>query len=137
MFKTRLLPIIWVALFLLTPFALSQQLTVTSETGKSVVLTRADLDSLPHLKVTTSPSGTPEMFEGVALKSVLERVGTTFGETLKGKRMASCLLVEAADGYRVVIALPELDPAFDAKQVLLAFMKDGKPSIKKRGRTAS
>jgi hypothetical protein len=37
------------------------------------------------------------------------------------------LLVEAADGYRVVIAVPELDPAFTDKQIALVFLKDGKP----------
>ena len=47
--------------------------------------------------------------------------------------MASCLLVEATDGYRVVIALPELDPAFTDKQIVLAFLKDGKPLDDKEG----
>jgi len=45
---------------------------------------------------------------------------------LSGKRLASCLLV-AADGYRAVIALPEIDPAFTNKPILLAFLRDGKP----------
>ena len=44
--------------------------------------------------------------------------------------MASCLLVEAADGYRVVIALPEIDPAFSDKKF---FLKDGKPMDSKEG----
>ena len=56
-----------------------------------------------------------------------------FGTSVKGKRLASYLLVEAADGYRVVIALPELDPAFTDKQVVLAFLKDGKPLDEKEG----
>lgn len=47
--------------------------------------------------------------------------------------MASCLLVEAADGYRVVISLPELDPAFTDKQIILAFLKDGKTLDDKEG----
>jgi hypothetical protein len=64
---------------------------------------------------------------------VLEKAGVGFGETLKGKRMASCLLVEAADDYRVVIALPEVDPRFTDKQVILAFLKDGKPLDDKEG----
>ncbi len=44
--------------------------------------------------------------------------------------MAWCLLVEAveaADGYRVVIALPEIDSDFSDKQVVLAFSQNGKP----------
>lgn len=103
-----------------------QQLTVQKETGKQTILSRAEIEALPHVKITAGVAGNSANFEGVSLKAVLERAGVAFGETLKGKRMASCLLVEAADGYRVVIALPEIDPAFSDKQVVLAFSKDGK-----------
>jgi DMSO/TMAO reductase YedYZ molybdopterin-dependent catalytic subunit len=72
-------------------------------------------------------------FEGVTLKSVLEKAGVTFSESMKGNRLTNCLLVEAADGYRAVIALPELDPAFTDKQTLLAFLRDGKPLGEKEG----
>ncbi|HST09994.1 MAG TPA: hypothetical protein VLL05_06440 [Terriglobales bacterium] len=41
--------------------------------------------------------------------------------------------MEASDGYRVVIALPELDPAFDDKEVLLAFVRNGKALDDKEG----
>lgn len=111
----------------------SQQLTVQTETGKAVVLARADIEALPHIKVTTSDHGASATFEGVALKAVLEKAGVSFGETMKGTRLALCLLVEAADSYRVVIALPEVDPAFTAKQVILAFLRDDKPLGEKEG----
>jgi hypothetical protein len=112
--------------------AQSQQLTVQTESGKTV-LTRADLEALPHIKVTTTKAGTSTVFEGIALEAVLEKAGVQFGETLRGKRLASCLLVEGADGYRAVIALPEIDPAFTSKQMILAFLKDGKPLDDKEG----
>src|ERR1700747_1757355 len=100
-----------------------QQLTIQTDAGKQVVLNRADLEALPHVKVTASEhSSGPVNFEGVTLKSVLEKAGVTFGESIKGKRLTNCLLVEAADGYRVAIALPELDPAFTDKQTVLAFL---------------
>jgi len=106
---------------------------VHTEAGKRL-LSRADLEALPRLKVTASEHGSaPVSFEGVALKSVLEKAGVTFGESMKGKRLASCLLVEAADGYRAVIALPELDPAFTDRQTVLAFLRDGKPLDEKEG----
>jgi hypothetical protein len=111
-----------------------QQVTVQTDGSKQVVLTRADLEGLPHVKVTASEhSSTAVTFEGVTLKSVLEKAGVGFGESMKGKRLSNCLLVEAADGYRVVIALPELDPAFTDKQTLLAFLRDGKPLGEKEG----
>lgn len=111
-----------------------QQLTVQSEAGKQVVLNRPDLDALPHVKVSAAEhGGTPVEFEGVTLRSVLEKSGVSFGESMKGKRLANCLLVEAADGYRAVIALPEVDPAFTDKQIVLAFLRDGKPLGEKEG----
>ena len=109
-----------------------QQLTVQPEAGKQTVLSRADIEALPHSKITTSAPDSPVTFDVVTVKSVLERAGVTF-EKLSGKRLASCLLVEAADGYRVVIALHELDPAFTDKQIFLAFLKNGKPLDEKEG----
>jgi len=111
-----------------------QQITVQTDVGKQVVLSRLDIEGLPHVKVTaTEHAPAPVTFEGVTLKSVFEKAGVGFGESMKGKRLSSCLLIEAADGYRAVIALPELDPAFTDKQTLLAFLRDGKPLGEKEG----
>jgi hypothetical protein len=121
------------ALLLQAGLASCQQLTVQIGDGKPTVLTRANIEALPHVKVSTSASGAAAAFEGVALEAVLEKAGVEFGPSLKGKRLASCLLVGAADDYRVVIALPELDPAFTDKQIVLAFLKDGKALDEKEG----
>ncbi len=131
-------PALLLALTLPVALASAQQLTVQNESGKQTVLARADIEALPRVKITTSATGSSTTgssttFEGVALKAVLERGGVALGETMKGKRMASCLLVEAADGYRVVFALPEIDSAFTDKQVVLAFLKDGKPLDAREG----
>lgn len=110
-----------------------QQLTVQTEAGKQVVLGRGDIESLTHIQVTAGASSDPATFEGVTLKSVLEKAGVSFGGSLKGKRLASGLMVEAADGYRVLIALSELDPDFTDKQILLVFRRNGKPLDEKEG----
>jgi hypothetical protein len=120
------------ALSLAVAPALGQQISVQTEKGKETVLTRADIETLPRIKVAvTAPVSAT--FEGVLLKDALARGGVGFGETMRGEGMASCLLVEATDGYRVVIALPEIDPAFTDKQFVLAFSKDGKPLDSKEG----
>jgi hypothetical protein len=121
------------ALSLQAALAWCQQITVQTENGKQTVLTRADIEALPRVKVTTGAPAASKAFDGASLKAVLERGGVEFGETMKGKRMTSCLIVDAADGYRVVIALPEIDPAFTDKQFVLAFLKDGKPLDDKEG----
>ena len=111
----------------------AQQLTVQNEDGKQTILSRADLEALPHVKLPASAHDVSASFEGVALKSVLEKAGVSLGDTLRGKRLATCVLAEAADGYRVVIALPEIEPAFSDKQIVVAFLKDGKPLDEKEG----
>jgi hypothetical protein len=132
--RTRLFfSVVLFALVLHGALAKSQQLTVQIEAGKQAVLSRADIEALPRSKVTTAASSGSATFAGVLLRTVLEKAGVGFGQTLKERRMASCLLVEAADGYRVVIALPEIDPAFNDKQIVLAFLKDGKPLDDKEG----
>lgn len=49
------------------------------------------------------------------------------GKDLRGITLAAYLLVEAADGYQAVFALPELDSAFTDRMVLLADRCDNKP----------
>jgi hypothetical protein len=124
---------VWVVLVLQSIVAHSQQLTIQKEDGKQTILSRADLETLPHVKLQTSAHDVSATFEGATLRAVLEKANVGFGEALKGKRLASCLVAEAADGYRVVIALPEMDPAFTDKQIILAFLKDGKPLDEKEG----
>jgi hypothetical protein len=77
--------------------------------------------------------GRESEFEGVALFDVLKSAGAKFGNELRGGELAKYLLVEASDGYRVVFALPELDPACTDRVVLLADRRDGKPLDGKEG----
>ena len=130
--KNRPFPHVVIVLLLGAALAQCQQLTIQTEGGKQTVLARSDIESLPHVKVTTR-SETSATFEGIALRAVLEKAGVEFGHSMRGKRLASCLLVEAADGYSAVIALPEIDPDFTDKQIVLAFLQDGKPLDAKAG----
>lgn len=42
-------------------------------------------------------------------------------------------MVEAIDGYKVVFALAEVDPAFATREILVADKRDGKPLDAKEG----
>lgn len=110
-----------------------QELTIQTEAGQPTVLTRANIEALPHTRITVGPPNAEIAYEGVSVGALMEKAGVTFGESLRGKRLSSCLLVDAADGYRVIFALPEIDSAFTNKQVLLVFLRDGKPLDAKEG----
>jgi len=122
-------------LVLLAGCALAQDLEVQTEDGTTKTLSAADLAALPHrvLDVKDPHDGKPLKFDAIPLKAVLEKAGVQLGDSLRGKRMALCLLVEAADGYRTVIALAELDPAFTSGEVFLADGRDHKPLDAKEG----
>jgi len=136
--KLRLLTSRRAALFVLlftatAGAANAQEITVQNEAGVSVKMTAAEIAGMPHQEITVDDHGKTVRFEGVPLRLVLEKAGVTFGETLRGKRLAACLLVEAADGYKAVIALPELDPGFTDRVILLADKADGHPLDSKEG----
>ena len=68
----------------------------------------------------------PVRYQGVSLAAVLRSVGVR-SDSLRGPALATRLVVEASDGYRIVLALSDLDPSLGAKKVLLADRVDGKP----------
>jgi DMSO/TMAO reductase YedYZ molybdopterin-dependent catalytic subunit len=90
---------------------------------------------MPRTKVTAKEHEVTTTYEGVALTEILQKAGAPMGDKLRGKAMASYVLVTAHDGYRVVFALPELDPGFSdaAQQIILADTADGKPLTEKQG----
>ena len=131
MVSARIIPLFSAVAF--AAFCQSPSLTVDGGNGKTITLTAADLSKLPQQTIKTTDHDTPATFEGVLLSDVLAKVDVPTGEKLRGKLLTSILSVEAADGYKVVFALPELDPAFTDRRVYLATKRDGKPLSEKEG----
>jgi hypothetical protein len=93
--------------------------------GRAVV-SADDLAKLPRRAVeAVDRDGRKSKFEGWALGDVLALAGIPRGNDLRGKALATYVQASARDGYRVVFALPELDPAFTDRIVLLADRRDG------------
>jgi len=91
-------------------------------------LSFSDLARFPRQSLrATDELGKESLFEGVLVTEILKAAGVKFGKELRGKRLADYLLVETADGYRVVFSLPEFDPGFKQSLVLLADSCDGDP----------
>ena len=108
---------------------------ISGAVSQPLALSLEDLAALPRTRVTATEHGSTATYEGVALTEVLRKAGAPLGKDLHGKAMASYVLVTARDGYRVVFALPELDPDFsDASlRIILADTADGKPLPEKQG----
>ena len=102
-------------------------LSVRGVGDKPVTLGMNDLDKLTQrsLKVRDQ-SGAEHTYAGCWLADVLKRAGMDFGANLHGRALTKYLLVEALDKYRIVFALPEFDPAFTDRVILVATVCDGK-----------
>jgi hypothetical protein len=106
----------------------AQALTLKPVDGPSVEVTASELGAMPHQSVTVrDPNGAAHTYKGVALATLLARIGAPAGAAIRGPAMAVGVLVTAADGYRVVLTLPETDPAFRDEKVILADSEDGRP----------
>lgn len=89
---------------------------------------------LPRVKVEAKEhDGLVATYEGVLLGSILERAGVPRGEKLRGKALKAIVLITATDGYEVAFTLPDTDPAFTDRLIVLADRKDGKPLPEKEG----
>jgi DMSO/TMAO reductase YedYZ molybdopterin-dependent catalytic subunit len=109
-------------------------LRVNGEVAHPLNLTADDWKKFPRRSVRAKDhDGKEYEFEGVELGEILKLAGVKFGEALRGKDLALFLVVEAADHYRAVFALPELDHAFTDRVVLLADRRDGKPLATNEG----
>jgi hypothetical protein len=112
----------------------NSSLSVRGEVANHFQLNSSDLAGMARRSVKAKDQqGHEFVFEGVLVADVLKKAGVRQGTELRGEFLSFYLLVEAADGYRVIFSLPELDEAFTDRLVLLADRKDGKPLNEREG----
>jgi hypothetical protein len=90
-----------------------------------IAIVASTLQALPHRTISaTDEHGVSAEYGGVALRDLLTAAGVPAGEAIRGAVMTRCVVVDAADGYRVVFSLSELDPAMTDRVVLIADTRD-------------
>ena len=88
------------------------------------VFSSADLLALPRTTVQARFHDGPLLtFEGVTLRELLVRSGVA--ADLRGGDLTRYVVVEAADGYRALFSLAELDPGFRTQVPILADRENG------------
>jgi DMSO/TMAO reductase YedYZ molybdopterin-dependent catalytic subunit len=115
-------------------YAADTALTVTGEVKTPLILTLAELESMPAETISAKDhDGSTASYQGVALHAILVRAGVPQGESLRGEALRLCVIAKAADGYQVAFSVAELDPLFTDKESLLAYRRDGKELDSKAG----
>ena len=107
------------------PPAFGQAIVITQAPGQTHELDQAELQKLPAVEQRVSfrtGHGTEQAtYTGALLWSVLERTGVLDGEPRA--RLRHIVTVTGRDGYTAALALAEIDPEFEGKQVLLAYRR--------------
>lgn len=102
--------------------------TVDGAVKQTLTLTAADLRTMPAVTIEVSYEAQGKIqksrFTGVLLLDVLNRAGVVDGAGKAGRfrRVAD---IAAGDGYAVAVALGEIEPNLEAKQVVVAYLRDG------------
>jgi len=111
------------------------ELRITGAVSTPLVLTGADLKKMPRktLSVVNPHDKKKETYEGVLLEDLLAKAGVPQGEQLRGASMATYVIAEATDGYRVVFSLAELDSGILESEVIIADAVDGGPLSAQQG----
>jgi DMSO/TMAO reductase YedYZ molybdopterin-dependent catalytic subunit len=111
------------------------KLVVAGNVEKPLSFSLDDLRQMPRktLKVMNPHEKKEETYEGVLLTEILKRAGVPQGSQLRGAAMSTYVQADAADGYRVIFSLAELDTDFQDSDVIVADTMDGKPLDDKTG----
>jgi DMSO/TMAO reductase YedYZ molybdopterin-dependent catalytic subunit len=115
--------------------ATTAELRISGAVSTPLVLSVADLKKMPRktLAVVNPHDHKKETYEGVLLEEILHRAGVPQGDQLRGSAMATYVVAEGQDGYRVVFSLAELDSGIVESEVIVADTMDGAPLADKQG----
>lgn len=100
---------------------------VGGENGKSLHFGAAELAKLQQHTISAQAHGQTLTCTGPNLIDLLVAVGAPQGQALRGKALALYVHVSAADGYRAVFSLAELDPEFRGAVPIVTATCNGKP----------
>jgi DMSO/TMAO reductase YedYZ molybdopterin-dependent catalytic subunit len=111
------------------------ELRINGAVTTPLVLTVADLKNMSRktLSVVNPHNKKKETYAGVLLEELLHRAGVPQGELLRGSSMATYVIAEAEDGYRVVFSSAELGSGILESDVIVANTMDGAPLAAKEG----
>lgn len=107
-------------------------LTVQVKSQTPNTFTADELAKLDRIKVQAGNDDAQRTYEGVPLAKILEAAGVEWGAECS--RWTDCyVVVRAADNYRAVFSIPEIDPGLARRTVLLADRCDNAPLPKASG----
>jgi DMSO/TMAO reductase YedYZ molybdopterin-dependent catalytic subunit len=110
-------------------------LEISGDVPHPRIFQEQDWKQLKHtsLSATNAHEKKTATYTGVPLRDLLRDAGLPSRENLRGKALATCIVIIAADGYQVTFSIAELDESIGNLTVLVADSEDGKPLTQTAG----
>ena len=105
----------------------AQTITITGAGIQPLVINKAMFQDMKQAVVMAKAHDEKvHRYSGVTLANLLTKAGMLLGDTAKRKTIVSCLVVTAADNYKAIYALSEIDPLFANRTIIVADRADKK-----------
>jgi DMSO/TMAO reductase YedYZ molybdopterin-dependent catalytic subunit len=120
----------WIGIFLALSWVHSALTAATLEVSyqeKKLSLDADELAKLPGAEVDALDHQAKHHYSGFLVRDILGLVGAPSGDALRGKALSLLVRITGNDNYSVVFALPEFDPGFSDRSILLADKQDEQP----------
>lgn len=126
--KIYLIAIVFICCILTGLKLNAQTITISGAGIQPLVLTKSMFQEMKQAVVMAKAHDEKvHRYSGVTIADLLTKAGIILGDTAKRKTIVSCLVVTAADNYKAIYALPEVDPLFANRTVIVADRADKKP----------
>jgi hypothetical protein len=131
-------PALLAAAIVVAPFSANAQakhatVELHGADGQILVVSDSDFAKLGRQDVQADAHHVKGTFNGVCVYDLLRLVGAPPSDSLRGAALAAYVLIEAADGYRVVYSIAELSPGFAQHEVMIVDRMNGAPLPAKDG----
>lgn len=108
--------------------AQTPSLTISGEGITPVTITKTMFADMKQVVVMAKAHDEKvHRYSGVTLSDILTKAGVALGDSAKKKTITTYIIVTAADNYKAIYTLAEIDPLFANRTVILADRADKKP----------
>jgi hypothetical protein len=122
--------IYWIALILMafTLSARAQSVTISGEGITPINITKAMFADMKQVVVMAKAHDEKvHRYSGVTIADLLIKAGVMLGDSAKSKTINSYIIVTAADNYKAIYTIPEIDPLFATRSIILSNRADKRP----------
>ncbi|MBS7566225.1 molybdopterin-dependent oxidoreductase [Mucilaginibacter sp. Bleaf8] len=108
--------------------AQAQSITISGDSLETKAISMGEFQDM-HQSVVMAKAHDEKVhrYTGVSLADLLKKAGVMLGDSAKRATVKSYVIVTAADNYRAIYALSEIDPLFANRLIILANRADKKP----------